>query len=118
MKLTNGEVWAMVQGLNKVANKELPWKESLTVLRNLQALKPEAESIEKVRLGIIEKHGTKNKKGVHEVKQEDVCWPEFVSEINSMFAEEIEVEVKQFSLPANVDLEATTIESIEKLLVL
>jgi len=111
MKLQNGEIWAGYQALVELSEKDLPVKVSFGLAKINIALKGTYEAVEKIRQGLVQKHGTP-KEGEDaagnpfsdiEIKQGTKAYDDFSKEFTELITEEVEIEFEMVKLPAEVD---------------
>lgn len=107
MKLLNGEVYGAVQSLAQLSEKELPVKVSYWLARLTNKMDGTFKAIEKVREGLVKKHGTPNLEnpGQVSIKPEDENWEKFITDYNELMMQETEVDFEPVKLPIKLPQE-------------
>jgi len=105
MKLTNGQIFAAVQSLGEVTNKDLPVKTAYWLARLVQKLDGTYKVISKIRDEIITKWGTPGDKGQLQVAPGAENWDFFIMDQNELMSQEVEVDVSPVTLPIMLPLE-------------
>lgn len=102
MELLNGEIFGAVQSLSELFKLELPVKTSLNLAQLMVKLDVQYQSIEKVRIGLVNKHGTPGRDGQTKILPEDESFPKFIEEYNELMTQSIEVVITKVQLPQEV----------------
>ena len=114
MKLTNGEVFSAREPLMKLLEERLPVKCSYKLAKLANKLESALKAIEKVRSGLVKKHGEKNEKGQMQVKEGSAGYDLFVDEFNELMALEVEIIADKVQLPEDLTIEPRTLMALEK----
>jgi len=112
MKLKNGEIFNAREPLQKLIEEKFPVKVSYGLAKLTNKLNEQLKVIEEVRQGLIKTYGeadTENPQQIR-VNQESENFPKFVSELNELFDQEVEVVFDKVTLPEMVDGKSLEIE--------
>ena len=101
MKLKNGEIFGAAQPLSKLMDEKFPVKVSLGLAKLVNKLNVELKAIEEVRQGLVKRYG-KEVNGQLRVDQEGENFQKFISELNELFDQEVEVVFEKVKLPEKV----------------
>ena len=121
MKVTNGEVFAAKEPLDKLLIISLPVKPSYQLARMARKLLDARQPIEVVRNKLVKEYGAEaeGRPGVFTVAPGGEHWDEFVSKVNELMAEEVEVDATQVVLPSkDWTVDAATLMALEKFVTL
>ncbi len=104
MELLNAEIFGAVKALNTIFEMELPVRTSLSLAKLIGKLNDPFMSIEKVRIGLVNKYGEQNL----ETRQVDIKpthenFPKFLEEYNELMTQKTELVFDIVMLPQNVD---------------
>ena len=105
MKLSNGQIYGVMQALGELSQLELPVKLSYWMARLINKLDSANKAIEKVRSGLVQKYGKATGNNQFAVNQEDEGWEQFAAEFNELMMVETEVDVSPVNLPLKLPLE-------------
>ena len=97
MKLKLLQIVNAWEALNRIGSEKLPIKMAYAIQRNIQKLKPELETYENARMGLIkEKYGTKGKDGNYRVEPSHMT--KFLEELIELQAVEVEIDIHTVNL--------------------
>ena len=102
MKLTNGDIFASREPLQKLLDQKFPVKTAYGLARLANKLQEQLKVIEEVRNGLVKKHGEKDERGQLLVKQDSKNWERFADEFNELMAQEVEVVFDKVKIPEKV----------------
>ena len=112
MKLLNGEIFNAREPLQKLLGKEFPVKVSYGLAKLASKLNEEFQTIEKVRVGLIQRYGEADKDNPQQIRvdPEGDKYPKFVEELTELMNQEVEVVIEKVTLPSEVDGKSIQIE--------
>lgn len=111
MKLSNWDIFNAAKPLEVLSKKEWPVKTSYQIIVLMKKLSGQLEVIEKIRINLIQKYGTKDEKtGGMIVPEDSENWKKFMSELNEIMRQEIDIEIEKIELPNQVDGKTIQIE--------
>lgn len=116
MKVTIREILEGQDTLQKLSHQPLPGRAAFQIGRLLKKLKEVLASYNEVRVKLIEKYAKKNEDGSFEVNDNNEYqftaenMQAYVSEINSVIADEVEVEARPINFKDIENLEFTAAE--------
>ena len=104
MELSNSDVYGALEPLREICQKDFPVTISLDLVKMSQALTPVYQAVDAIRNKLIEKHGT-NEEGssLFEVKPDAPTFDKFISEIEELMGQKVELNVEKITLPAITD---------------
>ena len=92
MKLTVEQLYALVEGLNSLVEKELPISAAFSIQKNISTVTNELEASDKLRDKIIQKYASEVKEdGSADIPQENVA--NFHKEHDELMKHEVEIEL-------------------------
>lgn len=106
MKIKAGEISGVLDGLNQVADIDIPIKVAYWFARTAKQLQPEVQAFEQARMKLLKKHGKKDKKGeLATDKNDQVQWnrPEDAEAFSKEFKELAEQEAEIKMDPISID---------------
>lgn len=103
MELFNYEIFSAMQSLNTLTEMELPVRTSLSLAKLIGKLGESFNVIEKVRVGLINKYGTKNDQNQIAVDQTSENFPKFVEEYNELMNQKTELVFDIVKLPQEIN---------------
>ena len=122
MKVTNSEIWAAKEPLDKLLQVKLPVKTSYQIARLVRKITEEYLVIEPVRIGLVKKYGKADDKGnisIFTAPQEDQ--EKFVVEYNELMGQEVEIVVDKITISAGqadkLELEPAIFLPLDKFIV-
>lgn len=116
MKITIKEILEGQDTLQKLSHQPLPGRAAFQIGRLLKKLEEVLASYNEVRVKLIEKYANKNEDGTFEVNDNNEYqftaenMQAYVSEINNVIADEVEVEAKPINFKDIEKLEFTAAE--------
>lgn len=116
MKVTIKEILEGQDTLQKLSHQPLPGRAAFQIGRLLKKLEEVLTSYNEVRVQLIEKYANKNEDGTFEVNDKNEYqftaenMQAYVSEINNVIADEVEVEAKPINFKDIEKLEFTAAE--------
>ena len=116
MKITIKEILEGQDTLQKLSHQPLPGRAAFQIGRLLKKLEEVLTSYNEVRVQLIEKYANKNEDGTFEVNDKNEYqftaenMQAYVSEINNVIADEVEVEAKPINFKDIEKLEFTAAE--------
>lgn len=116
MKVTIREILEGQDTLQKLSHQPLPGRAAFQIGRLLKKLEEVLASYNEVRVKLIEKYAKKNEDGTFEVNDNNEYqftaenMQAYVSEINSVIADEVEVEARPINFKDIENLEFTAAE--------
>jgi len=116
MKVTIKEILEGQDTLQKLSHQPLPGRAAFQIGRLLKKLEEVLASYNEVRVKLIEKYANKNEDGTFEVNDNNEYqftaenMQAYVSEINNVIADEVEVEAKPINFKDIEKLEFTAAE--------
>ena len=116
MKVTIREILEGQDTLQKLSHQPLPGRAAFQIGRLLKKLEEVLASYNEVRVKLIEKYANKNEDGTFEVNDNNEYqftaenMQAYVSEINNVIADEVEVEAKPINFKDIEKLEFTAAE--------
>lgn len=116
MKVTIKEILEGQDTLQKLSHQPLPGRAAFQIGRLLKKLEEVLTSYNEVRVQLIEKYANKNEDGTFEVNDNNEYqftaenMQAYVSEINNVIADEVEVEAKPINFKDIEKLEFTAAE--------
>ena len=116
MKVTIKEILEGQDTLQKLSHQPLPGRAAFQIGRLLKKLEEVLASYNEVRVKLIEKYAKKNEDGTFEVNDNNEYqfttenMQAYVSEINSVIADEVEVEARPINFKDIENLEFTAAE--------
>lgn len=116
MKVTIREILEGQDTLQKLSHQPLPGRAAFQIGRLLKKLEEVLASYNEVRVKLIEKYAKKNENGTFEVNDNNEYqftaenMQAYVSEINSVIADEVEVEARPINFKDIENLEFTAAE--------
>lgn len=116
MKVTIREILEGQDTLQKLSHQPLPGRAAFQIGRLLKKLEEVLASYNEVRVKLIEKYAKKNEDGMFEVNDNNEYqftaenMQAYVSEINSVIADEVEVEARPINFKDIENLEFTAAE--------
>ena len=116
MKVTIKEILEGQDTLQKLSHQPLPGRAAFQIGRLLKKLEEVLTSYNEVRVQLIEKYANKNEDGTFEVNDKNEYqftaenMQAYVSEINSVIADEVEVEARPINFKDIENLEFTAAE--------
>ena len=117
MKVTIKEILEGQDTLQKLSHQPLPGRAAFQIGRLLKKLEEVLASYNEVRVKLIEKYANKNEDGTFEVNDNNEYqftaenMQAYVSEINNVIADEVEVEAKPINFKDIEKLEFTAAET-------
>lgn len=121
MKLTNGEIFTAREPLQKLMGERFPVKVSYGLAKLAGKLQVPLTVIDDVRTSLIRTYGETDPENEQQLKvnPNGENWKKFISELNELFAQEVEVDFDAVKLPQEVDgkplqLEPNTLVALEK----
>lgn len=104
MELLNIEIHGAVNALNTIFDMELPVRTSLNLAKLLGKLGEPFQSIERVRIGLVNKYGVQNPEtNQTEVKPDNENFPKFMEEYNELMSQKTELVFDIVKLPQVID---------------
>lgn len=116
MKITIKEILEGQDTLQKLSHQPLPGRAAFQIGRLLKKLEEVLTSYNEVRVQLIEKYANKNEDGTFEVNDKNEYqftaenMQAYISEINNVIADEVEVEAKPINFKDIEKLEFTAAE--------
>ena len=116
MKVTIKEILEGQDTLQKLSHQPLPGRAAFQIGRLLKKLEEVLASYNEVRVKLIEKYANKNEDGTFEVNDNNEYqftaenMQAYISEINNVIADEVEVEAKPINFKDIEKLEFTAAE--------
>jgi len=113
MKVTNGEIYATKDSLQKLVDgPDMPIKYGLPILKLVKKLNDEIQIIDQARNILIKKYGKEVDKKIT-VSPLDEGFADFVSEATEMFGVEVELDIAKAKVPDTVALPVKDIAALE-----
>ena len=103
MKLTNGEIFSASQALGELNEKEFPIRVNYGLLSIIKKLSGQFEIIDKLRVDLIKKYGTADEVGNITIEPNTESWTKFITDLNILFNEDVEIDYEVVKLPFEVD---------------
>jgi hypothetical protein len=111
MKLSNGEIFAAGKPLEALSKERLPIRSSYRIAKLIKECASNLEIIEKLRIGLVQKHGEKDDKGNFSVKPNTEAWAKFIADMDILFSQEVEIDFgEKIEIPFEVDGKSINIE--------
>ncbi len=110
MKLNNGEIFQAREPLAKLMEQKFPVKVSYGLAKLANKLQGQLKIIDDVRNGLINTYGKLDEAGQVMVKTDSENFPKFVSEVDELMNQEVEVVIEKVQLPEKVDERTIEIE--------
>lgn len=101
MKLKNKEILNANEPLGNLMRERFPVKTSFALVKLATSLKAPIENFEATRKSLIQKYDITVEEGQVKSTQEDGV-EKFISEVNELGEEEVDVKIEKFSLPEKV----------------
>lgn len=129
MKLTNADIWNAIEPLGKLMQVKFPVKVSYALAKLANKLATEHQTIEQVRVGLVNKYGERNKNRNISVQQftetkneqgevieriENPKWQPFMDELNELMQQETEIVFDVVKLPPDAEVEPLTLTALVK----
>ena len=104
MELLNMEIFGAVNALNTIFEMELPVRTSLSLAKLINKLNEPFLSIEKVRVGLVNKYGEKDSEtNQTSIKPDNENFPKFLGEYNELMSQKTEIVFDTVMLPQEVN---------------
>ena len=104
MEIMNSEIFNAFNSFNTLFSMELPVRTSMAIAKLSTKLGDSFRAIDKVRNGLITKHGRSDvKTNQVGINPEDENWPKFVEELNELMEQKTEVIFERVRLPQEID---------------
>jgi hypothetical protein len=111
MKVLNGEIFAAQKPLETLSKERLPIRSSYKVAKLIKDFASHLEIIEKLRIELVQRYGTKDEKGNYSIKQDTDNWFKFIEEMNILFAQEVEIKLdEKIEIPFEVEGKSINVE--------
>lgn len=115
MKLANGTILEAKEPLKQLIEQKFPVLVSYKLVKLVNKLNEHYKVIEETRQGLVRTYGVKDERtGNIAVKQEDVNYPKFVSELNELLSQEVEIVFEKVKLPDTLEIEPSALLALEK----
>lgn len=102
MKIKAGEISGVLDGLNQVADIDIPIKVAYWFARTAKQLQPEAQAFEEARMKLLTKYGKKDKKGELVTDKDNqvqfVDFKTFSEEFKELAEQEAEIKMDPISI--------------------
>jgi len=106
VKLKNGEIFSAVDALGKLTpvGTKFPVKVSLAIVKLSTKLADPYREIEEVRQGLFKTYGEVDPENPQQIKVDPKGekYPKFISELNELFDQEVEIVFEKVKLPEKV----------------
>ena len=108
MKLKNGEIFQAIEPMKKLMQEKMPVKVSWQLAKLINKLNEPLKAIDDVRNGLIKQYGIQDGGGQIKVEQktkdgkDNPKFQKFVTEMNELFEQEVEVVFDKVKLPERV----------------
>lgn len=96
--------------LSSLMGQKLKAKASFRILKVLGQVQPHLDNFRKIQNELLEKHG-KEDNGSYKIEPESKSWDTYVSELQSLMDEEVDVSVKKLPLNMFTTVELTVQEA-------
>lgn len=118
MKLTNGEIFNSREPLRQLLGMKFPVKVAYGLAKLASKLQDQYQIIEEVRNGLIKTYG-EDKGGRLTIEPDNKNFPKFVSEVEELMNQGIEIVFSKVCLPEKVDertieIEPTVLMALDK----
>lgn len=118
MKLTNGEIFGAWEALLKLMAERFPVKTAYGLAKLANKLQDQYQIIEGVKNGLIKTYGKEEGEQI-KVDPTSENFPKFVSEVEELMNQEVEIVLSKVCLPEKVDertieIEPTVLMALEK----
>lgn len=116
MKLTNGEVFNARVPLEQLSALKFPVKTSLALVKLAQKLQEFFLPVDKVRDGLIRQYGESDPENpqLTRVKPDSENWGKFITEMQELLSQEVEVVFETVALPEELEIEPTILMALSK----
>ena len=106
MKLTNGEIFNAKEPLQKLLAEKPPFAVGYELAVLASKLDPQLGVIEKVRNGLVQTYGVKDKDNPQQIRVDPKSenFPKFAEEYNELMAKETEIVIDVVEIPSTVEL--------------
>ena len=117
MEITLGEIYSFIEPLTGVSKLELPAAPSYHVAKLVRLVMAEAKLVEEQRQALIKKYGEKEAGGILTITPESKNWVPFVKELNELFTQKIDLDVRKVLLPIkNLNIQPATLLVLDKII--
>ncbi len=115
MKVTNGEIRLMKEGIGRLSAMKLPVAVSFKLAKLANKVDEEFQAVETVRLKLVNQYGVKGENGVVDIKgaapeEQEKFWIEFLELLN----QEVELDFKPIKLPETLEVEPSILMPLAK----
>lgn len=114
MKATNGEIFTLIEPLNKLMGMKLPVKTSLQVVKLIGKLREPMTEVGAVKKSLIQKYGISFEKdgtgGTTIKANNDADIPKYLAEATELANMEVTILAEKIRIPAEVDSKPLQIE--------
>lgn len=111
-RFKNGEIFNAAESLTALLKSKLPVTTSYQLARIIKKFNERLKDIEEVRMELLRKYGEPSKDDPNriEIKPESPNFPQFIEELEELFAiEDEEMVFQKIRLPNDFEIEASTL---------
>jgi len=138
MKLTNNEIFSAKEPLEKLMSEKLPIKASYGLAKLAHKLNDQLQIIDEVRVGLFKTYGEPNPSNNKQLRClpmivetddkgnvvkaadgnpimiDNPVYPKFMSEMNELMAQEVEIVFEVVTLPSTLEIEPAIVMALDK----